>query len=114
MPKHVRPVPGNDQGVDDELESSEEEDCEPVAKRRKISVTASEFVGVSWHKNNRNWQARIKHDGKDQHLGYFDDGREAARAVDTAARRLRGKDAHGGRAGRQWLRLNFPSKREAG
>ena len=33
----------------------------------------------------------------------------------ATARRLRGEDAHGGRAGNgSWLRLNFPSKREAG
>ena len=49
-------------------------------------------------------------------LGSFDDEREAARAVDTAAQRLRGDDAHGGRAAgpkKTWLRLNFPTKREA-
>jgi hypothetical protein len=39
-----------------------------------------------------------------QHLGNFDDEHEAARAVDTAARRLRGEDAHG-----TWMRLNFPA-----
>jgi hypothetical protein len=55
--------------------------------------------------------ARIYHGGKRQHLGYFDDEHEAARAVDTAARQLRGEDAHGGRSGSHWLRLNFPSKR---
>jgi hypothetical protein len=58
------------------------------------------FVGVSWRKQQRKWQAGISHDGKRQHLGYFNDEQEAARAVDTAARRLRGEDAHGGRASR--------------
>ena len=77
----------------------------------------SKFVGVSWNKTSRNWSARINHDGKRQHLGCFEDEREAARAVDTEAHRLRGEDAHGGRAGgagNKWLRLNFPSKREEG
>ena len=49
-----------------------------------------------------------------QHLGNFDDEHEAARAVDTAARRLRGEDAHGGQAiggGHTW-RLNFPTEGE--
>eukprot|EP01046_Picozoa_sp_COSAG06_P018755 COSAG06_NODE_1315_length_9884_cov_7.666326_5_plen_71_part_00 len=55
------------------------------------------FVGVGWHKQRRKWQARIDHDGKGQHLGYFNDEQEVARAVDTVARRLRGEDAHGGR-----------------
>ena len=72
-------------------------------------------MGVSWDKKSRKWKAQISHDGKQQHLGSFDDEQEAARAVDTAARRLRGEDAHGGRGGNnEWLRLNFPSKREAG
>jgi hypothetical protein len=52
--------------------------------------------------------------GKNQHLGRFDDERDAARAVDTAARRLRGEDAHGGLGGKkgQIWRLNFPTQRE--
>lgn len=58
------------------------------------------FVGVSWNKKRRKWRAQSKHDGKRQHLGHFNDEQEAARAVDTAARRLRGEDAHGGRASR--------------
>ena len=74
----------------------------------------SKFVGVTWVKKSRRWKAQIKHDGKYQYLGYFDDEHAAARAVDTAARRLQGEDAHGGRGGRHWLWLNFPNKREAG
>ena len=51
--------------------------------------------------------------GKTHNAGRFDDGREAARAFDTAARRLRpqGK-AHGGKADNNWLRLNFPTAEE--
>ena len=69
------------------------------------------LVGVCWNKKNRKWRAEIGQDGKRHRLGYFDDEREAARAFDTVVRRLRGEDAHGGRAGRNWLRLNFPSGR---
>jgi hypothetical protein len=101
--------------VGHEVESSEEEDCELVLKRRKKCATVSEFVGVTWDKTSRKWKAAISHDGKRQHLGCFDDERQAARAVDTAARRRRGEGAHGGRsggAGKNWLRLNFPTEGE--
>jgi hypothetical protein len=73
----------------------------------------SKFVGVHWVKKDRKWRAGIKHDGNQQRLGHFDDEWEAARAVDTVARRLRGEDAHGGRSGTSWFRLNFPTQGEA-
>jgi hypothetical protein len=57
-------------------------------------------------------QAAIMHDKRTRHLGCFDDDREAARAVDTAARRLRGDAAHGGQSGYNWNRLNFPTEAE--
>jgi hypothetical protein len=72
----------------------------------------SKFVGVSWNKKNRKWMANTRHDGNQHCLGYFDDEQQAAMAFDTAARRLRGEDAHGGRSGVNWFRLNFPTERE--
>jgi hypothetical protein len=92
------------------------EDDKTAAMAASERQGPSKFVGVSWNRQNRNWKAEIKHDRKQQYLGSFDDEQEAARAVDTAARRLRGEHAHGGRAGSKskWLRLNFPTKREAG
>ena len=56
------------------------------------------------------WQAIIHHDGERKPLGYSDDEQEAAQAFDAAARRLRGDDAHGGYAGFNKLRLNFPTR----
>jgi hypothetical protein len=54
-PKHQRHAgSGNDQAVSHEVES-DEEDCEPVSKRRKKCVkTSSEYVDVSWNKRSRN------------------------------------------------------------
>ena len=108
-----------------ERQEEQEEEEEPVAKRLKKTAVMvdkaaaaavserqgpSKFVGVSWNKRDRKWGAYINHEGNREHLGSFDDEHEAARAVDTAARRLRGEDAHGGREGRHWL--NFPTEAE--
>jgi hypothetical protein len=65
-------------------------------------------VRVSWNKTNRKWEASLMHDRKDQYLGRFDYEHEAARAVDTAVRRLQGEDAHGGRAERNQLKGTRP------
>jgi hypothetical protein len=89
------------------------EEDKAVATAASERQGQSAFVGVSWFKKGYKWTAQINHDGKKQHLGYFDDEHEAARAVDAVARRLRGDDAHGGKAGRRyWHRLNFPTEGE--
>ena len=43
-------------------------------------------MGVSWKKKRAKWHARIGHKGAMQHIGYFDDEKEAGRAYDTVAR----------------------------
>ena len=54
------------------------------------------------------------HNGEKHSMGQFGDEQEAARAFDAAVRRLRPQgEAHGGRSGTQWLRLNFPRAEEA-
>eukprot|EP01045_Picozoa_sp_COSAG04_P004299 COSAG04_NODE_185_length_21024_cov_49.557276_4_plen_251_part_00 len=55
---------------------------------------ASEYAGVSWHKHNRRWEARISHEGRQHFLGLFAEEKAAARAYDEAARRLRGDKAY--------------------
>ena len=67
---------------------------------------------LAWAKKARRWLACIKHEGRKQHLGYFDKEQDAARAFDEAALRLRGSQAHGRQHGRQgpaW-RLNFATE----
>lgn len=52
--------------------------------------SSSAYKGVSWHKPVGKWVAQIQLDGRQHHLGCFDDERDAARAYNEAARRLHG------------------------
>ena len=54
----------------------------------RVSTKSSKHRGVSWRKDISQWEARIKVAGKNEHLGYFDDEAEAARAFDTRAAEL--------------------------
>ena len=48
----------------------------------------SAYLGVSSQNRSRKWKARIQHAGRTYHLGLFAEERLAARAFDSAARRL--------------------------
>ena len=53
--------------------------------QKKPKGTASKFRGVSFHKRDRRWTAYFRDsNGKQKHLGCFDDEEEAARAWDAA------------------------------
>jgi ketopantoate reductase len=58
--------------------------------------------GVTWHKHNKKWEARISHRGTCQRLGSFRSEEDAARAYDERAREYRGARAE----------LNFPEAGE--
>jgi hypothetical protein len=58
----------------------------------------SQYKGVKWHKHVKKWAAVISVDGLKKHLGYYMDEKEAAKAFDRAAKKLRGEFAV----------LNFP------
>ena len=53
----------------------------------------SGIKGVSWRKDRSKWRATIKINGKQTHLGYFNDPLIAARAYNRAAKRYHGKFA---------------------
>lgn len=65
--------------------------------RGKTAGCTSPFKGVTWHKPMSKWKGQIKLAGKNYHLGYFSDDKEAARVYDAKATELFGKFA----------RLNF-------
>lgn len=52
--------------------------------RSKSSNNTSGHPGVSWHKRYSKWQARIRHNYKLIHLGYFDTKEEALSARKAA------------------------------
>lgn len=58
-----------------------------VPKRRAWhrKQCTSRFKGVTWYKAGNKWAAQCHVNGKHQHLGYFFDEVEAARAYDAAA-----------------------------
>jgi hypothetical protein len=70
----------------------------------KYGETGSKYRGVYWQKRDNKLEARIKYDGKNHHLGRFEDEEEAARAYDKAARAHHGETAQ----------LNFPAEGESG
>ena len=66
------------------------------ANRIKSVNTSSQFKGVYWCKVMSKWRSRIGE--QPQHIGYFTDEIEAARAYDEAAKELFG----------EFALLNFP------
>ena len=58
-----------------------------------FSQGSSKFRGVTRHKQRGKWQSRIKDQGKQVNIGYYNSELEAARAYDRAAVRCKGKKA---------------------
>lgn len=66
---------------------------ENCANRRLPSTSSSGLKGVSWHKNQQQWLAKIKVAGITLHLGSFSTAQEAHEAYCKAAARHQGKFA---------------------
>jgi len=64
----------------------------------KYKPSRSKYKGLTWHKARRKWNARIRKNGKTYSLGYFDSQIPAAKAYDTAAKKLH----------KNFAKLNFP------
>lgn len=58
---------------------------ENAYNRKPNANSSSQYRGVTWLGHKGKWQAGIKVDGRNHHLGQFDDEKAAARAYDRAA-----------------------------
>ena len=89
---------GRNQSNDEEVPSSDEEDEDDSSDSDDVNVSASStktsnYTGVSYHRNNKKWQAAI-HQKKQIGLGSsYDLQCDAALAYDKAAVQLRGPNA---------------------
>ena len=77
--------------------------CTPRQNRynsRPRKGGTSKYKGVFWNTQRRKFCARINHNRKSYHLGFFNDEKDAAKAYDKKAKQLHGKFAY----------LNFQTK----
>jgi hypothetical protein len=78
------------------------ENSRNCGKRRPNGTATSDFVGVFRQTRSANrpkpWRSKIRVDGHDMYLGWFDTDSAAARAYDEAAKKHFG----------EFARLNFP------
>lgn len=49
----------------------------------------SKYVGVSWHTKREKWRSAIYHNGKETHLGFFTNEKEAAEYYQNALKAIR-------------------------
>jgi hypothetical protein len=72
-------------------------------RRRPRKGLSSQYLGVSFKKQNKKWESYIHYNYKKVRIGYFNEEIDAAKAYDTKAKELHGEFAN----------LNFPSTNEA-
>ena len=62
--------------------------------RKRYKNSSSKYKGVSWYGAYAKWMGYIRSSGKNVFLGYFGKEDDAARAYNSAARRLHGQYAY--------------------
>lgn len=64
------------------------------ANRKSTKNSSSKFLGVFFNKKTGKWYASVRKDNKHNHLGYFFDEIEAAKAYNEAAKIFHGEFAN--------------------
>lgn len=67
--------------------------ADSTSQRANATRRTGRFKGVWWYKPYSKWQSQITCRGKRQHLGYFENQLDAAKAYDKAALKLFGEFA---------------------
>ena len=67
-------------------------------KQKQKSNTTSKYKGVYWHKQKNKWHASVRINGKNKHIGLYNDELDASIAYDKAALLYHGI----------YAKLNFP------
>jgi hypothetical protein len=79
----------NNKPVNFPQHEGQEQAVKPAPHRDRSKVPdvtrRSKFVGVTWNKSHKKWEAYIQINGKLKRLGYFDDEKEAACKYDEQA-----------------------------
>ena len=87
----------NQDRLDNRIENLRDVTNAENQKNRRInSDNTSGFTGVLWYKSSSKWAGRVKHEGKQIHLGMFADKEDAALAVYAARMQLGFHENHGG------------------
>ena len=105
LPKFIDHI--SDELTDEKIKSNCILNLRPVSKRANCQKStkhrgSSKHRGVIWFKRDSNWQAAARFNGKNHHLGYYDDEDEAGKAYDKFVIEHYDKYAY----------LNFPPLKE--
>ena len=78
----------NHNGLDNRKSNLRIATCSQNQHNRRLQINnKSGYKGVSWTKHKNKWRANIRLNGKDIHLGYYENLIDAALAYDDAAKK---------------------------